>query len=870
MFTRVRTKRKRTKNVAPKSRCLSLVSVTTSTVKTDALHPIPQETAPDCEHCYGFLILREVESRPIETSISAELAMNKIRTFLVIAVVAALVACGGAEDRKAAHMEKGQVLFDEGIFEKARLEFKNVLQIDPKDIPARYALAQTLEKLQNWRGAAGQYNAILESDPNHRESLSRMGQIYLLGRNLEKATENADKLLALDPTDPDGLTLRAGVKPVSGELDSAKLDAIAALDSVPGHPNASALLASLYLREGASDKSVTTLEDALTLHPENATIRTLLARVHTQTGSFDEAAQLYSEIIAQEPGVLGHRLRLANFHVTQEQKDEAEAVLKRAIADIDDVNARLAYAEFLAKQRSAQSAADTLKQMVAADPSEFRLRFALGKLYEAANDVDQAKAVYEEIVDLTKDDEGSPNLLTAKTRLAIVEARRGERESAFALVEEVLVDNPRDQEALKLRGTLSLANGDAAAAIADYRAALRDDANNADLLRLLARAHLSNGEVALAKDTLLRGVESTPGSVALRADLVNIYSQEKELDKAVAQLDEVIKIQPKNAKAYEGLFKIRVHQKDWVKALEVTERTKAAFPEQATGFYFAGLVHQAEQRLPESIEQFESALAVSPDAVQPLSQLVKSHLAMKQQDVAEKRLEEVIERNDKNFVAHNLLGELSLAAKRLDDAESSFRSAIAINSKWAIPYRHLASVQLSAEKNDLAIKTMEEGIEATGGSALLVTGLAAYLERTGELDSAIEQYRKLLVDTPDSTLAVNNLAMLLIEYKDDETSRSEARDLAKTLQNSNNAAYLDTYGWIEYKFGESARAVEVLEKAVAAAPNAAILRYHLGMAYMAQGNEVLAKDNLSQAIASSPEFRGFEEAKETLAKIDAG
>ncbi len=165
---------------------------------------------------------------------------------------------------------------------------------------------------------------------------------------------------------------------------------------------------------------------------------------------------------------------------------------------------------------------------------------------------------------------------------------------------------------------------------------------------------------------------------------------------------------------------------------------------------------------------------------------------------------------------------------------------------------------------------MEEGIEATGGSALLVTGLAAYLERTGELDSAIEQYRKLLVDTPDSTLAVNNLAMLLIEYKDDETSRSEARDLAKTLQNSNNAAYLDTYGWIEYKFGESARAVEVLEKAVAAAPNAAILRYHLGMAYMAQGNEVLAKDNLSQAIASSPEFRGFEQAKETLAKIDAG
>ena len=134
---------------------------------------------------------------------------------------------------------------------------------------------------------------------------------------------------------------------------------------------------------------------------------------------------------------------------------------------------------------------------------------------------------------------------------------------------------------------------------------------------------------------------------------MNIQSQQQELVKAVAQLDEVIKIQPKNAKAYEGLFKMRVHQKDWVKALEVTERTKGAFPEQPTGFYFAGFVHQAEQRLPESIEQFESALAVSPDAVQPLSQLVKSHLALKQEDVAEQRLEEVIERNDKNFVTQS-------------------------------------------------------------------------------------------------------------------------------------------------------------------------------------------------------------------------
>ncbi len=796
--------------------------------------------------------------------------MKYLRTALVISALITVAACGGAEDRKAAHMDKGQALFDAGNFEKARVEFKNVLQIDPKDIPARFALAQTLEKTQNWRGAAGHYLAVLEAEPNHREGLSRMGQIYLLGRNLEKAGEHAEKILALDPVDPDGLTLRAGVRSIQGDMDAAKADVLEAVKSEPGHPNASALLASLYLREGKTDLSISTLEEALGANPGNATIRTLLARVHTQAGNTGEAARMYGAIVETEPDVLGHRLRLANFHVTLEQKDEAEAVLKQAIADIDDVNARLAYAEFLAKQRSAQLSVDALKKMIEEDPEEYRLRFALGKLYEAANDMEKARGVYEEILAMSADDEGSPNALQAKTRLAVVEARAGESEGASVLVEEVLADNPRDQEALKLRGTLSLSGGDAAAAIADYSAALHDDPANADLLRLLARAHVSNGEIELAKDTLLKGIDEQPAALALRADLVNIYSREQELDQAANQLEEVIKIQATNAKAYEGLFKIRVHQKDWSKALDITERIKVAFPDQPTGFYFAGLVHQAEKRLPESIEQFESALAVSPDAVQPLSQLIKSHLALGKKDVAEQRLKEVIERNPKNFVAYNLIGELSLAAKRMEEAETAFRKAIEINPGWAIPYRNLASVQISGEQADLAIETMEQGIEATNGSALLVTGLAAYLERTGKLDSAIEQYRKLLVDTPDSTLAMNNLAMLLIEYKDDEASKQEARDLVKGLQNSNNAAYLDTYAWIEYQYGDYARAVEVLEKAVAAAPDAAIIRYHLGMAYMAQGNEVLAKDNLTQAVESNIEFRGLDKAKAVLAKIDAG
>ena len=793
---------------------------------------------------------------------------------LTLVLALALTACGGAEDRKAAYMEKGQALQKEGNYEKARLEFKNVLQIDPKDVGARFALAETLEKLQDWRGAAGHYLAVIEADPKHKQALSKMGQIYLLGRNVDEAKKLADKLIALDPKDPDGLTLQASIKALNKDLEGALADAQAALATQPGHLNASALLASLFLQQGKPDDSIATLKLALEKDPGNTTVQSILARVYAQLGKHKEAAELFAAIIKQEPKVLGHRLRLAQFYMTQKDLDKTEAVLKAATEEItadpkEAAAAKLSLVEFQAKNRDGEKAIATLVTMVDAQPDNHELRAGLGKLYEAANQPEKARAVYQAIID-REEDKKSPQALAAKTRMAVVVGRSGDKATAKTLVEEVLKDNPRDRDALVLRGTLTIDQGDAAGAIADFRAALKDDPNAPEINRLLARAHLINKEPQLAVDTLKKAIEGNPTDIAMRGDLANLYSSQKDLESAIAQLEDVLKVQPNNRGAFEGIFKIRMFQKDWAKAHAVADRLKIAQAEDPSGFYFDGLAYQGENKLAESLEQFESALAVSPDAVQPLSQLIKSHLAMGKADVAEKRLSEVIERNPKNFVAHNLAGELQLAGKRNEEAKKSFEAALAVNSNWAILYRNLAATQLGLGQEEAAIKTMETGIEATKGSALLVTGLATYFEKAGKLDQAIEQYEKVLKENPKSDLAINNLAMLLIEYKSDDASKARAKELAAGITDRNQPAYLDTIGWVAYKTGDFQTAAEMLEKAVQAAPDAGIMHYHLGMAYSALGNEVLAKDNLKQAVEGAQDYRGLDEAKATLAKLEGG
>ena len=95
---------------------------------------------------------------------------NYRRPILVVAVAVSLVvlsACGGAEARRAKHLEKGKSYLNAGNFEKARVEFQNALQIAPMDPEARFENGVVDEKLAKIREAAQFYQGTLDVSPGH-------------------------------------------------------------------------------------------------------------------------------------------------------------------------------------------------------------------------------------------------------------------------------------------------------------------------------------------------------------------------------------------------------------------------------------------------------------------------------------------------------------------------------------------------------------------------------------------------------------------------------------------------------------------------------------------------------------------------------
>jgi Tfp pilus assembly protein PilF len=106
--------------------------------------------------------------------------------------------------------------------------------------------------------------------------------------------------------------------------------------------------------------------------------------------------------------------------------------------------------------------------------------------------------------------------------------------------------------------------------------------------------------------------------------------------------------------------------------------------------------------------------------------------------------------------------------------------------------------------------------------------------------------------------------MLLVTTRSDAASLDRAAQIAEPFSKSENPAFLDTWGWVQYKRGRYAEAVAALEAAVARAPDAQEIRYHLGMAQLKAGKSAEARKNLEAAVQGDPTYLGADEARAAL------
>jgi predicted Zn-dependent protease len=274
-----------------------------------------------------------------------------------------------------------------------------------------------------------------------------------------------------------------------------------------------------------------------------------------QAGRADGRRRSCGEIIALDPKEPKHRARLAALYAQSGDLEAAQGVLRQAVADLpDNPSVKLMLVQLLAHVGDPAAAERELLGFVKVEPGDYDLRFALAGLYEAQGKADQARAIYTEIVSL---DGRGQHGLSARDALARLDILAGNTKEAAALLEEELAENSHDRKALVLRATLSLAGGDADAAVADLRSALRSSPDSVDVLRLLDRAYAQRKEPALGIEALQRAVELAPQDPTLRLELARLAIQGGQNAAARPHLEAYLAQKPDDPAALELQFRLR-------------------------------------------------------------------------------------------------------------------------------------------------------------------------------------------------------------------------------------------------------------------------------------------------------------------------
>jgi len=777
----------------------------------------------------------------------------------------ALSACGGAQARKARHLEKGQTYLAAGNFEKARIEFQNALQISPIDPEARFELGVVNEKLAKIREAAQLYQATIDVSPDHVGARTNLARLYVFSGVPARALELVNPALEKHPDNSELLALRAAAHVQQKDLQSAQTDAERAVQLDAKNEDAVATLAGIYTSTKAPEKAQSLLETSIAKIPATVDLRLALAQVYGSEDRPADVERILLELVSLRPGDRAHRIRLALFYARQNQLDPAEHALRDGIKAIpQDRDLKMSLVEFLATRRSREIAEAELKGMVAADPNDFEMKFALAKFYVNASQQPLAENIYRQVIDKEKLDTAG---LAARDRLAELLVQRNDVKEAQALIGEVLAKSPRDDDALVLRGNIALANKDPKGAISDLRAVLRDEPNAIGVMRALARAHLQNGEPALAEETMRRAVEANPKDASVRLDLAQLLAQLGKPEQAKPIVAELVKDQPNNLPALETLFRISAATKDFGPAKSAADGIVATQPKAAEGYYYQGMLAEEAKRNDDALRLYSQAVDLQPDAIDPLQSQIRLLVKSKRIPDAIKRLDQVIALVPASGLAGNLKGELLLSQGRAAEAQDAFHQAIARAPTWWVPYRGLAGAQFAAKDSDAALATLRNAVSKVSEPDNLRFEIASYFERTAKPDEAIQEYEEVLRGNPRSEAAANNLAMLLVTYKKDAASVERAKSLTARFADSANLSYLDTYGWVLFKHGEAAASVPVLERVVSKAPDAPVALYHLGMAQSQVGSATQALGNLTRAVQSGQKFSGLDEAKATLDKL---
>lgn len=308
-------------------------------------------------------------------------------------------------------------------------------------------LASMLQKEGKNEDVYGVLNDLSAKHPQSADLFLMKSMLAVQMDDKSQAARDVQKALSIQPDWDKALVLQAQIAVYSGEMNKAIADLEAAVARHPDDDKLSKLLAQLLIKNMDYQKAKQVYQQLIKIKPDDNESRFALALVNLQLEAYEPAEEIFKELLEQEQWQNQARFYLAKLEERRGNISRALAWYEKVKDEPLAIDAGIAAALLLAKDRQYQAAYDKLEMLTDLYPKQkLRLIVIEAELLNQQKNYQKAFDLLSDALALEPDDKG---LLYTR---ALIADRIGRLDVLETDLNAILVKDPDNAEALNALG----------------------------------------------------------------------------------------------------------------------------------------------------------------------------------------------------------------------------------------------------------------------------------------------------------------------------------------------------------------------------------------------------------------------------------
>lgn len=699
---------------------------------------------------------------------------GRARVWPALVLMIVLGAGCSREARKARYLERAERNYQSSQYDKAEIEYLNVLRLDPRNEAAYRRIGSIYFDQGRLLAAFPFLIRARQLDTNNVEVRLKLGLIYLSSRSFKEARDEALAILAGQPGNEDAVLILADAAIAPKEIEETRQRIASLHQQVGDKAFFHVALGTLVLKQKDASAAAAALNKAMALAPRSSAVQVALGNLYWTQNDLKRAEEAFKAAAELAPPRSPRRLKYADFKIRTGEMEAARRVLEEISNQVPDYLPPLVrLAEIAYAEKRFKDCASLLERVLRRDPVNYEGLILSGRL----------------------------NLAEGKAAKAIVEF---ERLSKFY---------PRIPQVAYHLGVAHLNNRDMAKAMASLNEAVTLDPNFSDAALLLAELNIKKGNAGLAVVALNRLIQQEPQNAQAHLLLASAHQAQRDLDSAVKVYQRMMELIPGNPQAPLFMGLVRAQQNRKTEARQAFEKAIKIDPEYLPAL--EQLVHLdiADKQFDAALQRVRKRVAEKPPSAGLQLLLAKILVAQRNLNEAEGVLLKAIELEPNTRAAYLLLADVYFKANKHPQALENLQRVLANNPKDVVALMQIAGIHTVTRDFNAARDAYERLLAANPNFAPALNNVAyLYSEHLKDLNKAYERARRARDLLPNDPAAADTLGWILYQRGDYPSALSLLKESADRLPTE--AEVIFHLGVTHYMLGEEDSARIALQRAL--------------------------------------------------------